>query len=823
MTNNTTLLKLVYNGANPLAQRSAEVTGQMVSPETQVYYSKKGFFTCAKNKVEGWRLDRWMEFPDACPLDLIVRRAWRDSIVQVEVNLDGEYPLGHLLQKRTGPKSYMVGLGLEAFKPEVFTSKSGARTVMIDGTAIAYSVEPEHNLFTLSSFGLNEKKLVLSHILAVARGIVESSRQCSYSMALTHPDWVEVEKGEARYNLFLYRKVNEKTFTRIVFDRMGGLASAEDRAKAALRAGKDMLAEFIGDVVTKRVLIVADKYYQGNKDLMSNDGGFYLKEMDGLDAGEHGLVRGIYKNAEGHIGIVKGRVTVHAAVAAAHPDEDIILDHVDGWSREGQFKFASVKPGDVIEIQIGLVKDENYAEKDRYGLNTSALYIADMDEMSKDRLELGLLRKAKKVAYTFANMPSVLDDMLKNGLEDEESSAVVNGRMAKYALGYFGAFPDGRNDRWSTLVAQKASCFEDEHVVRASLSFAESIAFVEEVDGVRVRRVIEVPIDGFLASEGLAAKCAEYNDLPVMVLRYPVLTKTSFLTVEHAGTVPGFAGRFALLHPKAAAGLAGDDDDCGSFCFGYRSKVKPSTEIQSIEKHCVEVPLTDITAEAAYIWGYTSQSMVGAYTNALHESVLFGANPNEGNASVIAQAVQALVQGVKKPVVPGFTYAEAKRIAERYRKNAIGTMSRTEWIWRDSVWSVTKKTEKRSVKLAAIPTMNGWKDERGFNAQLAISNPVKRETIALDSVEKMFLGALFVKYFRSENAPSVSRLSRELIDTLVQYYDIDLATAEKKDFDRLAQVYAAFYDGVAAAPDSRTTSAFEHANGALLWWGNRVR
>ena len=823
MTNNTNLIKLVYNGANPLVSREGSVQGQMVTPETQVFYSKKGFFTCTKGKVEGWRLDRWMEFPDNCPLDLIVRRSWRDSIYQVEVNLDGEYPLGHLLQKRTGPKSYMVGLGLEAFKPEVFTSKSGARTLMIDGTAIAYSVGPEHNLFSLSSFGLNEKKMVLSHILAVARGIVESSRGCSFSMALTHPDWVEVEKGQARYNMFMYRKVNEKTFTRIVFDRMGGLVSAEDRAKAALRAGKDMMAEFIGQVVTKKVLIVADRYYQGNKDLMSNDGGFYLKAMDGLDSGEHGLVRGIFHNAEGHTGIVKGRVTVHVGVASAHPDEDIILDDVDGWSREGQFKFASVKPGDIVEVRIGLVKDENYVDRDRYGLNTSALYIADMDETSRDRLELGLLRKAKKVAYTFANVTTVLDDMLKNGLEDEESSAVVNGRMAKYALGYYGEFRCGLNDRWATLVAQKASCFEDEHVVRASLSFAESIAFVEEVDGVRVRKVVEVPVDGFLASEGLAAKCAEYNGMPVMVLRYPVLTKTSFLTVEHAGTVPGFDGKFALLHPKAAAGLAGDDDDCGSFCFGYRSKVKPSTDIPLIEKHCVEVPVNGITAEAAYVWGYTSQAMVGAYVNALHESVLFGANPNEGNAAVIAQAVQALVQGVKKPVVPGFTYAEAKRIAERYRKNAVHIMSRTEWIWRDSVWSVTKKTEKRTVKLSAIPTMHGWKNERGFNAQLAISNPVKREKIELDSVEKMILGAMYVKYFRSENAPSVGRLSRELVDTLVEYYAIDLATAEKKDFDRLAQVYSAFYDGVASAPDSRTSNAFEHANGALLWWGNRVR
>ena len=125
--------------------------------------------------------------------------------------------------------------------------------------------------------------------------------------------------------------------------------------------------------------------------------------------------------------------------------------------------------------------------------------------------------------------------------------------------------------------------------------------------------------------------------------------------------------------------------------------------------------------------------------------------------------------------------------------------------------------------MTAIPTMHGWKDERGFNAQLAISNPVKREKIALDEVERMVLGAMYVKYFRSENAPPVGRLSRELIDTLVQYYNIHIETAEKKDFDRLAQVYAAFYDGVASAPESRTSNAFEHANGALLWWGNRVK
>jgi hypothetical protein len=48
--------------------------------------------------------------------------------------------------------------------------------------------------------------------------------------------------------------------------------------------------------------------------------------------------------------------------------------------------------------------------------------------------------------------------------------------------------------------------------------------------------------------------------------------------------------------------------------------------------------------------------------------------------------------------------------------------------------------------------------------------------------------------------------------------------AEKKDFDRLAQVYAAFYDGVASAqPTMRTSVAFEHANGALLWWGHMVK
>ena len=815
MTNNTNLIKLVYNGANPLAQKSEAVSGRAIQPETVVYFNQKGYFTCIRKQVESWQLDRPIEFPDACPLDLIVKPSWRDAIVQVEVNLSGELTEESIMYSRTGVREYMVGLGLAELGAVVVEGKEGKSRIEFNGTTLAFG---EFGVYKLSAFALNQEPLVFAQVLKVAREIVEQSRGQKYSLVPVHPDWIEAKKNEARFNLILFKKVNDKSFTRIIFDRMGGFQTAADRAKAALRFGKDALAEFVGSVETKRILVLADKLCDGNKDLLSDDGIIFMRSMNGLDAGQNGLVRGVFMNADGHTGIVKGRVVANAAIAAVHPDADaLLMADVDGWSREGQFKFANVKAGDVITVRVGLTKYENYDEHDSYALNTAALYIADMTAESKTTLTRWLTRSAKKVAMTFSDMAGSINATFERGFEDEESSAIINGRMAKYMLGYTGSFTNPANDTWVRAIAQRASSVKDTHVLRAAANFAETIAFAETLDGVVSRTVVSVPVDGFLASDGFTACVDEFKGLPIMALRYPVLTKTSFLDVEFAGSIAGFAGRFVLMHPKAALYLAGDGDDHVNFAFGLKSNVKPSTDIPSIEKHCVEVALENVTAEAAYVWGHANQAMVGAYTNALHESVLFGADPNTGDAASIAQAVQALVQGVKKPVRPACSYAQAKHIVRGYRKSAKAKLNSDDFAWRDSMWDLTHKTAARLLKVAAIERVYRFDD-------ITPSTPVARETITMDATERMLCATLYVKYFKAETAPAVTRLSRELIDTLVAYYSIDLATAEKKDFDRLAQVYAAFYDGVASAQQTmRTSVAFEHANGALLWWGHMVK
>ena len=814
MTNNK-LIELVYNGSNPLLKREG-VTHTYAQAETIVYGDlKHGRVTCRKS-VEGWMLNKRVELPTSCSVDLILKPTWRNYVRQVEVNLTGIFSLEMIMHTSTGHTKWDNGFGLADFGCVVSKGKHANIVLIDEGVEVIIArINYKKQGYEFSAFALNQYPHLMGQILKRSREIVELSRGKRYGVMPVHPDWIVAEVGAARYNLMLVEDIKAMAFARILFDRMGGFATREDRAKALLRIGKDILSAYIGATHTVRLLVLADRMLENNGDWLCDDGSITLREtastLSILPAGTHGLVKGVGHNAAGHTFVVKGRAKVNDSLGRVHPDANAMLaTGVDGWMRMGVVKFANVEPGTVVTVELGLTKDERYEERDAYALNTAALYVADLDTTSQLRLGGWLRRSAKRVARDLTGISSKLTRTLVDGFEAEEGSAVLNGRMAKYMLGFTGTLADDRNGKWLQTLTQKASSVKESSVTRAGICFSDRVAYAENVDGIYEYRVLEVPVDGFLMSEGLAAVVEEFKGEPCTMLRYPVLMTTSYLAVEPAAVVPGFAGRFMFAHPVAAAYLGGDDDDWGNLVFGIASNIKPSDGLACIDKHCPSVSMESINPETAYVWGMANQAMVGAYTNALHEAVLFGANSNDGDAMLIAQSVQALVQGVKKPNRPVISYARAKAIASAYREAAQAITYDASFRDNANLWTITHKTSKGMEKLEALTELY---DFPAINVEKPLTG-LKTATLTAD--EESVVTGVLASF--TAGTVTVKTLNRALVDALVTMYGITLDTAVKADFDRLAAVYYVAYTRVYATAKNADL-AIENANGALLWWG----
>lgn len=821
---NTKLIELVFNGSNPLVQRE-NVTRAYAHAETIVYGDlKKGYVTCRKS-IEGWMLNKQVELPAACPMDHILKPTWRNYVKQVEVNLTGIFSKAMILNTKTGESRWYNGFGLADLGCTVSKGKHPNVVVVDPATGeevIIARINYKEKGYEFNSFALNEQKHILGHLLRRSREIVEMSRGVSYGVMPVHPDWIVAEPGKARYNLMMVTDTRLGKFAKVLFDRMDEKSSKADRLKALLRIGKDILSTYIGETRQLNILVLDDRMLDGNPDLLCDDGDVNLRNTKNvselLEAGAHGLIKGVGRNADGKVFVVKGRAKNNENIAKCHPDMETMLPSwVDGWTRMGQVKFAPVQPGTVVSVTMGMVKDEQYAEREAYAVNTAALYVADLDDAAHHRLGNLLRISAKKVARSLTSISGNLNRTLETGFAEEDGSAVLNGRMAKYALGFTGSLPDERNAKWVKSLTQKASAIKDESVTRAGISFSDRVAIAVENDGVFEYRIMNVPVDGFLMSEGLSKVVDTFAGEPVTLLRYPVLTKTSYLDVEPGALLPGFAGRYMFAHPMAAAKLGGDGDDWGNLVFGLHSNVKPSTDIPAIDKHCPTVSLDTITPETAYIWGMASQAMVGAYTNALHEAVLFGADPNDGPAMLIAQSVQALVQGVKKPNLPVISFAKAKKIAAEYREAASIIMSERNFDDAANLWTITHKGAEGMEKIAAIESIYDF-------PTINVEAPMARKAGIVLTADENHIVSTIVAEYAAKHIP-VTRLNRTIVDALVSYYGIVLETAAKKDFDRLVVVYLEAYNRLYTtvySVNGMADLAVEHANGALLWWGNTI-
>lgn len=813
-TNNRSMLEVL--GIYDLKNGSAK--GDYAARAGVVYFSNKGYLAVNRT-AEDALYNKRIELPALCPLDGICKKTWRDQVLQAEANLSNGTTLDVILKEKTGSQKWEIGLGLSRFALELKAQKKGHRLFMGDiCVAQTRDASVDTGVWYLNSFGINQSAVLVGHLIERAKLALELSCNEAVDFLPVHPGWIKCN-ADLRFNLLVTKRVNNKRFMDIVFDRMR--LAEEKRAATLIRFGKDAVSAECSEFHTLSLAVYADKAHDGKADMLSDDGVIFVKSFPGLSTGEFGLIRGCFTASDGSIGIVKARLVVNPYIAMCNPEDDALhIDSIDGWSRLGQFKFAPVEPGTVLTVSVGLKKDESdEGEKDFFSINQAASYVARFDDRSTAKFNELLSEQVREEAD--GSLATNVDKDLAKIFEGSSCSA--NGDMAKYLLGMSSDWTDPVNDTWVRNRLKSAYSARSRDILRVGIVVTDSISYADierdNTNGFVFKRVVRhVPVDAMLASEKLADRLERIGNTPITISRDPVLTATSYLAVGwNRKPIPGFTTRFAFISSVAGPDLGADCDDFIKILVGYKSLVKPG-EIPAIEKHCDEIGLADLSNGSLYAWGMVAQGMVGAYVNCLHRSVLYGADPNEGEAMKIAQACQALVQAIKKPVVPSISFAAAKEIADVYEESYTGSDKDSK----AAKWTIIHKSAAVEEKREAI--------NEYFGKDYSFEERVVSPDVTVSAQARPVLGNLFVEFFKKGSRRPVATLNREVVDALLKIHAVDVATAGEFELRSVVQDYYAFFrnvwllasgkKSVASPVESwKLGSAVKLAYGAALYWG----
>lgn len=770
-----------------------------LSRKTQVQY------LALNRHAEAGLYNKLVAVPALVPVDGFCDKSWRKLVSQIEINLNGTFSLDVLLKEKTGEKQWEIGFGLESkFSDIKVVSEWFGCALMINGITVAKSKSknPDSRSWMLDSFGLAQEPQVLGHLMDRAKRAAELSMSKKYDLLLVHNSWIKTN-DPLRFNMFISERVgknNNLSVIDVIFNRMGLDESMRKATK--IRFGKDAISAAISEFHKVKLVAYNDIARESNKDALSHDGIIWVKSFPGLSVGEFGLVRGYYKTRSGRIGILKARVGVNPFIAMANPvAEALHTACIDGWSCLGQFKFTDIADGDIVDVYIGLKKDESEeGEADNFSVNQAITYVGRCDDKTIRKFRDNV---AKCVAAASSEkMADSIDRSLFKVFLGESDKASVNGDMAKYLLGMSGSWKDTDNDTWVRNRLKVAYSYRSKDVpvadgerpsdpiFRVGVCVADSVSYVkivrDETNGFIFNRVERIVSDDkMICSDTMLAKLRKYERAPITISRDPVLTATSYLDMGFdKDPIPGFTTRFVFISAQVGCDLAADGDDFIKILIGYKSLVKPGS-VPAIDKHCKEIPIENLSEGALYVWGMIAQSMVGAYVNCLHRSILFGADPNTGSARVIAQACQALVQAIKKPVVPSISFDKAREIANEYEEAYNGE----DRDLRSSLWTIVHKSAAVEDKVDAISDY--------FGKTISFDEKVKVADVHTSTVSKQFIMRLFTDTFvKGGSELPVGSLNRVLVDGLFKIHGInveDPSTVTEETLRPVVQDYYAFF------------------------------